>query len=201
MITSRNVTVTTPRRIAVSYQSSPPPSAQPPPPEPTGVGQPADLMSRFLARLIDYVLLFVVNMVLVTVVVVGAIMGAATGVGGFGSRSFGVSAVTAVLGAAIYLGYFTAMEAGKGQTVGKMVMKLQTQGPDGQRLTLEQALKRNAWTALGIVGIVPFLGWLIAPLLQLAAPVLIAVTINNNTTTRQGWHDDFAGGTRVIKIG
>jgi uncharacterized RDD family membrane protein YckC len=166
-----------------------------------GVGQPADLMSRFLARLIDYVLLFVVNMVFVTVVVVGAIMGAATGVSGFGARSFGVSAVSAVLGAAIYLAYFAVMESSRGQTVGKMVMKLQTQGPGGQRLTMEQALKRNAWTALGIVGIVPFIGWFVAPLLQLAAPILIAVTISNNATTRQGWHDTFAGGTRVIKVG
>ena len=37
-------------------------------------GQPADLMPRFLARLIDYVILFVVNVVIVAVVVIGAIV-------------------------------------------------------------------------------------------------------------------------------
>jgi hypothetical protein len=65
---------------------------------------------------------------------------------------------------------------------------------------MEQALKRNAFTAIGILGIVPFLG-LVASLLMLAAVIMIAVTISNNTTTRHGWHDDFAGGTQVIRIG
>lgn len=166
-----------------------------------GVGQPADLMTRFLARLIDYVILFVVNVIIVTVVIVGAIMGA-DGAGGFGSGgNFASSAVSAVLGAAIYLGYFAIMESSRGQTVGKMVMKLQTRGPDGQKPTMSQALKRNSWTALGVIAIVPVVGWLIAPLAQLAAAIFIAVTINNNIATRQGWHDQFADGTSVVKIG
>ena len=35
-----------------------------------------------------------------------------------------------------------------------------------------------------------------------AAPVImIAVGINNDTVNRQAWHDNFAGGTRVVKVG
>jgi hypothetical protein len=81
-----------------------------------------------------------------------------------------------------------------------MLLKLQTRGPDGGNPTFEQALKRNAFTAIGVLGIIPFMGFL-AGLLSLAAVIMIAVTISNNTATRRGWHDDFAGGTQVVKIG
>ena len=30
---------------------------------------------------------------------------------------------------------------------------------------------------------------------------MIAVSINNDTVRRQGWHDQFAGGTYVLKVG
>ena len=197
------------------YSSPPPPGggyqpASPPPDQstsqptgtPAGVGQPADLLNRFLARLIDWVLLAIVNGILVSAIVVGAIMGADAG--GFGynaGTSFAASAVTAVLSAAIYLGYFAYMESSRGQTVGKMLLKLETRGPEGGRPTMEQALKRNAFMALGLLAIIPVLGWLLASLAQLVAVIMIAVTINNNTATRKGWHDEFAGGTSVVKVG
>lgn len=143
------------------------------------------------------ILLFVVNAIIITVVIIGAVFSA------LGGRSSGflAGAIGAVLSAAIYLGYFAFMESNRGQTVGKMLMKLQTQGPDGQKPTMEQALKRNAWVALGVLAIIPFVGGLLGSVAQLGAAIYIAVTINNNTATRQGWHDEFAGGTKVIKIG
>jgi len=169
-----------------------------------GVGQPADLLPRFVARLIDFVLLGFVNALLVSVLVVGVIMGsnsgAATGWGMDGGAGFAVNAVSSVVTAAIYLAYFVLMETNRGQTLGKMIMKLETRGPDGGRPTMEQALKRNAFTAIGVLGVIPFLG-LIAGLLSLAAVIMIAVTISRDTVTRHGWHDDFAGGTTVVRIG
>ena len=192
-----DATQTPPPEEQPSYSPPPPmPSAAP---VPSGIGQPADLMNRFLARLIDYVLLFVVNLVLVVVIVVGALMGASAGAFGTGS-TFAAGAVTAVLQAAIYLGYFAFLESRNGQTIGKMALKLQTQGPDGGAPPLEQAVKRNAWVALGILGLVPVVGGLIGAIGQLVAMIMIAVTINNSPT-RQGWHDTFADGTRVVKIG
>lgn len=165
-----------------------------------GVGQPADLMTRFLARLIDYVLLAIVQIFVVGVIVVGVFMGSSST--GFGAdASFASSAVTAILGAAVSLGYFAFMESSRGQTVGKMALKLETRGAAGGKPTLEEAVKRNAFTAIGVIGVIPILGWFLSPLLSLAAVVMIAVTINNNTATRQGWHDQFAGGTSVVKIG
>jgi uncharacterized RDD family membrane protein YckC len=192
-----------------SYGTSQPagwqqPGAMPPPQAAGGIGQPADLMPRFLARLIDFVLLAVVNGLLVSVVVIGIVLGSdagsLTGWGMGNGTSWAANAVSSVLTAAISLGYFTFMESSRGQTIGKMLLKLQTRGPDGGNPTFEQALKRNAFTAIGVLGIIPFMGFL-ASLLSLAAVIMIAVTISNNTATRRGWHDDFAGGTQVVKIG
>jgi uncharacterized RDD family membrane protein YckC len=176
------------------YQSAPPPMQMP-----SGIGQPADLGSRFVARLIDYVLLIIVNVVLVTIVVVGAIMGSSGGALGMGGN-FAAGAVSAVIGAIIYLGYFALMESRNGQTIGKMVMKPQTQAPGGGTPTLEQAIRRNIWSAFGILGVVPIIGGLIGGLAELVAVIMIAVGISSSPT-RQAWHDNFAGGTQVIKIG
>lgn len=169
---------------------------------PPGAGRPADLTNRFLARLIDFILLAVVNAFLVSFIVIGMVMGQSGGFYGMGNGAgYAASAVSAIVTAAIYLGYFAVMESRTGQTVGKMVLKLETRGPDGGHPTMEQAVKRNAFTALGVLGVIPVIGGFIGALASLAAIIAIAVTINNNTATRQGWHDEFAGGTTVVKLG
>ena len=167
---------------------------------PSGVGQPADLLMRFLARLIDFVLIGIVNAIISAILVVG-ILGLNGGGYGFSmGASFASGAISAIISATLSLGYFTLMESRNGQTVGKMLLKLQTQGPSGATPTTEEALKRNAWVALGILGVIPIVGGLIGGLATLAIVIVIAVTINNSPT-KQGWHDEFAGGTKVIKIG
>ena len=165
------------------------------------IGQPAELVDRFLARLIDYVILFVFNMIVVGFLIVSVIMGSSAGVLGMGGGDFFAGVISSVLIAAIYLGYFAYMESSRGQTVGKMLMKLQTRGPSGGRPTMEQAIRRNIWVALGILGVIPLVGGLLAGLGQLAAMIMIAVGISGDTVGRRGWHDTFAGGTQVIKIG
>ncbi len=165
-------------------------------------GQPGELMDRFLARLIDHVLLLVVNMIVVSFLVVSVLLsGSMSGGFGFGSGgSYLSSVVGALLGAAIYLGYFAYMESSRGQTIGKMVMKLETRGEGGGRPTMEEAVKRNIWVAFGVLSIVPIVGGLLSGLGQLAAMILIAVGISGDAVRRQGWHDKFAG-TQVVKIG
>ncbi|HET8616343.1 MAG TPA: RDD family protein [Actinomycetales bacterium] len=188
-----------------------PPPAQPSggyPPPPTGgygttsmpggmvsqVGQPADLLTRFLARLIDYVILSVVLGIIGSVLVAAMFAAVVGGVySGFGSKL-----VFGLLFSVVPLAYFAFMESSRGQTIGKMALKIRTEGPGGGNPSMEQALRRNAWTAISIIWIVPILGFF-AGLLMLAAEIYIAVTINNNVATRQGWHDQFAGGTKVVK--
>lgn len=164
-----------------------------------GVGQPADLLMRFLARLIDFILVGIVNVILS--LIIGAITGLSmSGYGFSAGATFAASAVSAIISAALYLGYFTLMESRNGQTVGKMLLKLQTQGPSGGTPTTEEALKRNAWTGLGLLGIVPILGTIVGALVQLIAEIMIAVTVSQSPVN-EGWHDKFAGGTKVLKIG
>ncbi len=169
-----------------------------------GVGQPADLGVRFVARLIDSVLVGLASAILGGLVAAGLLLGShaslLSGWGFGGGTSRAANAVSAVISAAIALGYFTLMESRRGQTLGKMLFKLQTRGPGGGNPTTEQALKRNAFTAIPIIGAVPFLGT-VSSLLSLIAVITIAVTIHRNTATHHGWHDDLAGGTTVVRIG
>ncbi len=173
--------------------------AAPPPPPPFGGTRPGELLDRFLARLIDMVLLLVVNLVILVPLIVGVLVIGNTGGIGIGG-GFAASVVTAVLSTAIYLGYFGLMESSRGQTVGKIVMKLHVRGAAGGKPTLEEAIKRNIWLGLPILGVIPIIGSIIASLGQLAAVIMIAVGISNDPAKRQPWTDKFAG-TQVIKEG
>ena len=155
---------------------------------PTGE-RPGELLDRFVARLVDLILVGVVNAVVVGTLVVGVLFGSGgdglsvlTGAGGGV-----VGALGTLLSAAISLAYFSLMESKRGQTVGKMIMKLHVRSESGGLPTLEQAAKRNIWVVVGIVGIVPFVGGLLAFVGQVAAVVTIALGINNDPVRRQPW--------------
>lgn len=169
------------------------------PPQYGAVGpRPGELLDRFLARLIDNILLVVVTLIIV-VPLLFTMLG--LNGGGFGmGGGFAAGAVSAVVSTVIYLGYFGFMESSRGQTVGKMLMKLHVQGANGGKPTFEQAVKRNIWMGLPLLGVVPILGGLIGSLLQLVAVIMIAVGINNDPARRQPWTDKFAD-TQVIKEG
>jgi uncharacterized RDD family membrane protein YckC len=172
--------------------------APPPPPPVPGGPRPGELVDRFLARLIDGVLFGVVYFI------IGLIISPLFLHGFIYSRGelFLYYLVTSVIDVAIFLGYYAFMESTRGQTVGKMVMKLKTVGPDGvSNPTLEQAIRRNIFYATSLLTIIPIIGSLVGGVLGLIAVIMIAVGINNDTVNRQAWHDHFAGGTRVLKIG
>ena len=72
-------------------------------------------------------------------------------------------------------------------------VRLEVRGPGGApKPDAKQSAIRNSWTLLSII---PFVGWL----LGLGACIWIAVTINSSPT-KQGKHDELAGGTQVIKV-
>lgn len=139
--------------------------------------QGAGLWVRAVARLVDFVVLALTNVVLVGLL--GDVVGT-------------------VLGAAVGLAYFAVLESDGRQTPGKLVTGLRTIGPSGLAPTLEQAVRRNIWVAFGLVGVVPFIGGLIAGAAQLAAVVMIAAGVSASSGGGRGWHDRFAGGTRVV---
>ncbi|MDP3969496.1 MAG: RDD family protein [Nocardioides sp.] len=173
---------------------------------------PGSLLDRFLARLLDGVLLAVVVWGIVATLFTSILIGGGLGYGS--GAYFVLGTLVALAGLAINFGYYIFLETRQGQTLGKMVMKLRVQGPDGQHPTVGQSLRRNAFMAVGVVGtvagdilgVIPvvggFLGGLVSALIGLAGLALviyIAYTINEDSTARQGWHDKFAGGTRVLK--
>lgn len=158
-------------------------------PPPSGVGQPGNLTDRFLARLIDGII----------VGIVAAIINFVLGV--ISNSWFLTSLVSVLVTAALYLGYFAYLESTQGQTIGKQVMKLRVYGPDhASNPTVEQSIRRNIYMGFGIAGVIPIIGTLIGGLAELAAIILVAANINSDPN-RQHWFDKFAGGTQVIKIG
>ncbi len=165
---------------------------------PAGYGAPGQLGERFLARLIDHFVLAI------PIIIVNFIFNAIF-LTGF-SYSTGEWLLywlfTSIAWVAIELGYFGFLESSRGQTLGKMALKLKTVGPDGvSNPTMAQAVRRNFFYAIQLVYIIPILGSIIGGLAFLAALIYIAVTINNDAANRQGFHDHFGEGTRVIKVG
>lgn len=163
----------------------------------TGPGAPADLGVRFLARLIDWVILFGVTIV-ITLVVLAAVAGSdLSGMNLTYGGHWGATALLSLVEAVIYLGYFSLLESRNGQTVGKLALRLRTRTTEGGTPTLEQAVKRNIFMAYPIFGVVPFLG-AIGSIGALVAIIMVAVTISQSPV-REGWHDRFARTTHVVK--
>lgn len=177
--------------------SAPPPP--PPPPPATGAagatgttaGQAADLGPRLGARLIDAVILWIVSLIIVVPLVIGSIFNdvGANAAFGFGNSVGGW--IASLVTTAIYVGYFAYLESSRGQTIGKQLLNLRVVGPGGGNPTMEQALKRNLWLAASII---PIVGGLI----QLGLIIWIIVTISGGSDKR-GVHDQFAGGTQVVR--
>jgi len=160
----------------------------PPPPNPYGAtggyypslppatyGRPGGLGVRWGARVIDGLLVGIVSWILAAL---------------FGSSDSIM--VTGLFSGALMFVYFVAMEVTQGRTVGKMALGLRVRGPGGApKPDLKQSAIRNAFALLPVL---PYIGGL----LGVIAMIVIAVTISSSPT-KQGKHDELAGGTQVIK--
>lgn len=149
-----------------------PPSTQYGTPAPTVPGQ---LLPRFFARVID-----------------GLIVGVLAVFGAFSVGSWDHIMVTGLFsGLGTYL-YFVLFEVVVGATPGKMLLGMRVQGPHGLvRPTLRQSAIRNLFT---LITVIPYIGGFLA----FIAYVFIAITIKDSPS-KQGRHDELAGGTQVIK--
>ena len=189
----------------------PPGYGQPAYGAPTPATRPAELLDRFLARLIDGLIVGIPFAILNVILSAVFIVGIGGTIGGF---LHGI--IATVLMAIAFVGYFAYFESTKGQTFGKQIMKLRVVAPNGGLPTMEQSVKRNVFNAISVVsylaqtvlGLIPFVGWILGGLLGFVAGIAalglviyIAVTINQDPAHRQGWHDKFAGGTYVLKEG
>ncbi|MDN5895295.1 MAG: RDD family protein [Nocardioides sp.] len=150
-------------------------------------GAPGPLLDRFLARLIDGLIIGIP-----LAIVLGIVLNGILGLGQVGSF------LSSLIISAAAIGYYAVLESSNGRTIGKSIMKLQVAGPDGRPPSMDQALRRNAWLALGMLSGVPFLG-ILTGLAELGLVIAIAVTIGGDKIARRGIHDTFAG-TRVVKV-
>jgi uncharacterized RDD family membrane protein YckC len=138
-------------------------------------GTPGGLLTRFFARLIDGVIVGIVGFFLA-----------------FATDNLSNILVTGLFTGLLTFGYFVLFEVTQGWTPGKKLLGLSVRGPAGQpKPDAKQSAIRNAFTLLPIV---PFVGGL----LGVIAIIVIAVTISGSPT-KQGKHDELAGGTQVVK--
>ncbi len=136
---------------------------------------PGSLGSRFGARVIDGILVGIFASLLAALF-----------------KSSGSILVTGLFTGLLMFVYFVAFEVTQGRTLGKRLLGLSVRGPGGApKPDLKQSAIRNAFTLLPIV---PFIGGV----LGVVAIVVIAMTINSSPT-KQGKHDEMAGGTQVVK--
>jgi uncharacterized RDD family membrane protein YckC len=130
---------------------------------------------RFGARVIDGIIVAIVSWILI-----------------FATSTMSNYWVTGLFTGLLTFLYFLAFETTQGWTPGKKILGLSVHGPAGApKPTVQQSAIRNAWTLLPII---PFIGGL----LGIVAIIWIAVTINSSPT-KQGKHDELAGGTQVVK--
>jgi uncharacterized RDD family membrane protein YckC len=157
------------------YQPQPGPYGETPGYPPPGGQEPGGLGVRFGARLIDGIIVNVVA------------FGIALAIGSLNNYW-----VTGLFSGLLMFLYFLFFESTQGWTPGKKLLGLSVHGPGGAaKPDMQQAAIRNVWTLLNIV---PFIGGV----LTFIAVVVIAVTINGSPT-KQGKHDELAGGTQVVK--
>ena len=148
-----------------------------------GIGpRPGDVWIRFAARLIDGLIIWIPLTIILFAVVFSS-----------SSTSTGSLIVAGLFLSLIPYAYFVAFEVTQGWTPGKKLLGLSVKGPNGApKPDLQQSAIRNSFMLLVII---PFY---IGNLLYVVAAIVIAVTINSSPT-KQGKHDQLAGGTIVMK--
>ena len=139
--------------------------------------QPGGLGKRAVARFIDWII--------------------AARVGGIFFWLLGVVAnvpdwVSVLPGAGFGFLYFLFFEVATGSTPGKKVLSLHVNGSGGDpKPSLKDSAIRNAYMLLNLIPCIGGVLWFIAA-------IAIAVTVSSSTT-KQGWHDQMAGGTQVVE--
>lgn len=149
---------------------------------------PAGFWIRFLASVVDGIIL---NMISMAVTVIGLFVWSW---GADGSISFtdspdllfeayaSISGLIAFFMLAVNIVYYTLFHAGSGQTPGKMLMRIRVVRTDGRRLSIGAAFLR-------------WVGYLVSMLFFCLG--FLWVGLNRS---KRGWHDYLAG-SKVIRLG
>lgn len=156
-----------------------------------GIGGNVELASpgaRLGARVLDWIIMLVGFIVLLVIGVASAVGLASDG---DEQAALSLSAIvgTTLLFALIGVVYEVTLIATRGQTLGKMATNIKViRADNGLVPGWGKAIGR--WIIPVVLGIIPFVGWLLSLL------VYVSLTWDR---ARQGWHDK-AAGTLVIKV-
>ncbi|MFE3187433.1 RDD family protein [Nocardia sp. NPDC059240] len=138
---------------------------------------PAGIGSRAAARFIDWIIAGIVGAILFWLLNIGSNL---------------PGWVDILPGAGFGFLYFVGFEVLTGATPGKRILGLHVNGSHSAlKPSLADSAKRNAYMLLNVI---PWIGGL----LWFCAALAIAVTVSASPT-KQGWHDNFADGTQVVK--
>jgi uncharacterized RDD family membrane protein YckC len=160
------------------YGAMPPAPSAPPPGPAFGSGQYADLGKRFLARLLDIVIVGVPLAILYFILVAVAVNDSDDGAGAATGGALIIFYVIAVAGP---LAYEVGMIATRGATIGKQVIGVKVvREADGQVPGGGPAFLR--W-------LIPFVGGFVCGIGQL---IVYLSPFFDNSGKRQGWHDKVA---------
>lgn len=143
----------------------------------TAGATPAGIGGRAAARFIDWIIALIVGGILFWV------LDKASDLPGW---------IDILPGAGFGFLYFVFFEVLTGATPGKKVLGLHVNSAGGaDKPTIVESAKRNAYMLLNLI---PWIGGI----LWFFSAIGIAVTVSSSST-KQGWHDNFAGGTQVVK--
>jgi len=142
------------------YQQPPPQYQQQPPPAyypPQHIGQRmehADIVQRFVAILIDAIIIVIPVAIIIFVLLLGTDLTNANSVGMF-SNSYILMSVLPVF---LMLLYFVVMEGGSsGATIGKKVMKLKVVDEQYRQIDMSKAFVRNILRWIPVIGTIVFI--------------------------------------------
>ena len=87
------------------------------------------------------------------------------------------------------------------RSVGKKLMKLRPVPLDEGPMDINRSIKRNWMLSLGVIPLIPVLGWILIPIVLVAALVIGVVEIYLVITDEEGrrWGDKLAG-TKIIQV-
>jgi uncharacterized RDD family membrane protein YckC len=164
----------------------------------------ASTASRFIAYLIDLIIIGIIGSIIAGIVAGPSFTTIDTGSGNFGGYQTSMmspvySIVTVALGAAYFI---LSWSGGRRATLGQRALHIQVgNAVDGRSLTTEQAVRR--WLGLGAFLAVFNVISSIAPVASLIELLWIIVLLITTVTspTKQGLHDRFAGSAVVRPIG
>lgn len=146
----------------------------------------ASMTQRFVARLLDYVILGVVIGVLMAIAIAIFAAGAGLDDGSGSGAGIGLLGMLGlfILAMILVYAYEAVMVAFWGATVGKMIMKVKVVKPrNGDVPGVGSSIVR--FLIPGVAGLIPFVGW-IGTLVCYMSPTF------DSTGRRQGWHDKVA---------